>query len=212
MERWIRSLLAMFVLLALAAQAQRADKKGGKARGAGKTAMQQIDANGDGQVDDEEAENFARTRAEHLKKQLETIVRKFDANGDGLTDEFDYDLLYGFGPLGPDPVPSFEEWQASGLAFDANGDGLTDEFDYDLVFFGSGPFDPGPFDPDPLPTLEEWLASGDAIDANGDDATDVLDYDLIFGFGLGLVFTGPTESTRQDPTDPFNAIPPALAA
>ena len=86
MERWIRSLLAMFVLLALAAQAQRADKKGGKARGAGKTAMQQIDANGDGQVDDEEAENFARTRAEHLKKQLETIVRKFDANGDGALD------------------------------------------------------------------------------------------------------------------------------
>jgi Ca2+-binding EF-hand superfamily protein len=86
MERWIRSLLAMFVLLALAAQAQRADKKGGKARGGGKAAMQQIDANGDGQVDDEEAENFARTRAEHLKKQLETIVKKFDANGDGALD------------------------------------------------------------------------------------------------------------------------------
>jgi len=86
MERWIRSLLAMFVFLALAAQAQRADKKGGKAHGGGKAAMQQIDANGDGQVDDEEAENFARTRAEHLKKQLETILRKFDANGDGALD------------------------------------------------------------------------------------------------------------------------------
>jgi hypothetical protein len=54
-----------------------------------------------------------------------------------------------------------------------------------------------------------------ALDANVDGSVDEFDYDLIyfgFEFGIGLVFTGSTEPTSQDPTDPFNPIPPALAA
>lgn len=88
MERWISSALALLVFVALAAQAQPDGKKGGKARGGGgKNFMQQVDANGDGQIDDAEAEQFAVNRADQFKKQLATIVQKFDANGDGTLDE-----------------------------------------------------------------------------------------------------------------------------
>ena len=49
--------------------------------------MQQADANGDGQIDEAEAEQFARNRSAQLRKQLDTVVKRFDANGDGALDD-----------------------------------------------------------------------------------------------------------------------------
>lgn len=92
MERWIRSALALFAALALVAQAQPDGKKGGKTHAGGgggnggRGDMAQIDLNGDGKVDDAEAEQFAQTRLEHVKQSLDTLVKKFDANGDGTLD------------------------------------------------------------------------------------------------------------------------------
>lgn len=89
MERWIRSALVLFAALALVAQAQPDGKKGGKARpggGGGRGEMVQADLNGDGTVDDAEAEQFAKTRTDHIKQSLDTLVKKFDANGDGTLD------------------------------------------------------------------------------------------------------------------------------
>jgi Ca2+-binding EF-hand superfamily protein len=88
MERWIRLAMALFAATALALQAQNG-KRGGKGRpggGGGKGLLEQADANGDGKVDDAEAEQFAKDRAEKMKEQLATIVKKFDANGDGTLD------------------------------------------------------------------------------------------------------------------------------
>ncbi len=88
MERWIRSALALLAALALVAQAQPEGKKGDKARAGGgdRGNMAQADQNGDGQVDEAEAEQFAQTRLDHIKQGLETLVKKFDANGDGTLD------------------------------------------------------------------------------------------------------------------------------
>jgi len=88
MERWIRSALVLFAALALVAQAQPEGKKGGKARpgGGDKKEMVQADQNGDGKVDEAEAEQFAKTRTDHIKQSLDTLVKKFDANGDGTLD------------------------------------------------------------------------------------------------------------------------------
>lgn len=44
------------------------------------------DLNGDGIVDDHEAEQYAKARLEQVKRGLEMLVQRFDTNGDGVLD------------------------------------------------------------------------------------------------------------------------------
>jgi Ca2+-binding EF-hand superfamily protein len=118
MERWIRSVLALVMAVALVAQAQ--NPKGGKQRGGGgggKGLMEQADTNGDGKIDQAEAEQFAATRAERVKSQLDTIVKKFDANGDGALDADEVAKMKNeiADRGGPDPTKLLKQ-------FDTNGD------------------------------------------------------------------------------------------
>jgi len=82
MKRWLATLAALTLSGVLWAQPQPPPPEGGEGPRRGPPPPS-ADANGDGKVDETEANQAAKQRLDMLKKRLEETVKQFDADGDG---------------------------------------------------------------------------------------------------------------------------------
>lgn len=123
MRNWMVAALLVFGLLTAEswaqAEAKKAKAKGGRGKAAaksGKSRWAQIDANGDGVVDDVEAQQAAEQSLERTATQIGTIKERFDENGDGKLDEAEQRKFKSQYESSGKQVPSFMK------TLDTNGD------------------------------------------------------------------------------------------
>ncbi len=83
MARWIIALATLAVVSVLRAQPQPPQPVGGDAPRRGGAMFGNADTNGDGKVDEVEAQQAAKQRLDLIKTQLDQARQQFDADGDG---------------------------------------------------------------------------------------------------------------------------------